>query len=131
MKLGIKNGRIAHINRIDILNVQLMHIAQLASTFMSASSPLNIVGMFRSVGIMLWPAPDETLFCRVSSERARCLIIGFSPHEETVAIEDEIEQFETELYFEHCADTVAEEISSETEYISPDIGHDLSQRISF
>jgi hypothetical protein len=31
--------------------------------------------------------------------------------------EDEIEQAETEPCFEHCADTIAEEISSEAEEI--------------
>jgi hypothetical protein len=60
---------------------------------------------------MLWLAPDEKLFCRMSPERAQCLIIVFSPHKEAVATEDEIDQGETKLYFEHCADTVTEKTS--------------------
>jgi hypothetical protein len=37
--------------------------------------------------------------------------------EETLPTEDEAEQAERELYFEHCVDTVAEEISSEAEQL--------------
>jgi hypothetical protein len=62
---------------------------------------------------MLWLAPDEKVFYPVTPEGVRCLIIGFTPHEETVPTKDEIRPAEEELYFEHCANAVAEEISSE------------------
>jgi hypothetical protein len=86
------------------------HFAQVIKIFTSASAPLNVVGTFRSGGIMLWLALDEKLFCRMSPERERWIIIEFSPHEEAVPTGDEIQQVETELDFEHCSDTAAEEI---------------------
>jgi hypothetical protein len=96
-------------------NVQSSHLWQVVSAFMLSSSPLTVVGTFRSAGIAPWPVPDEKLFCRMSQEPARYLIIGFSPDEEILPTEDEIDQAATELYFEQCADTVAEVISSEAE----------------
>jgi hypothetical protein len=75
---------------------------------------MNVVGMFRRAGVILWLAPDERFYC-VSQERAQYLITGLCPDEETVLTEDEIWQAEAGFYFERCADTVAEEISSEGE----------------
>jgi hypothetical protein len=98
---------------METVNIQLNHMTQVASAFMSASYPLNVIGMFRSTGIMLWLVRDGNLIPRVSSERTRCLIIGFSLHEEIVPIENKIGKAQTEPYFEHCAGTIAEEISSE------------------
>jgi hypothetical protein len=48
-----------------------------------------------------------------------CVIIGFSPHEEILPTEDEIEQAETELYFEHYTNTVTGNISSKAEHRFP------------
>jgi hypothetical protein len=70
---------IIRINRIETVNIQSSHMAEVVSAFMPASSPLNAVGTFRSIGIMLWLAPDNRLCCGGSAERARCLTIAFIP----------------------------------------------------
>jgi hypothetical protein len=50
---GVTKRLIARVNRMETVNVQSSHIAQVVSAFMSASSPLNVVGTFLSAGIAL------------------------------------------------------------------------------
>jgi hypothetical protein len=112
---GITKRLIARINRMETVNIQSSHIGQVVSAFMSASSPSNVVGTFRSAGIVLFLGLDLKLYCHVSPEQARCLIMRFIPSEETAPTEDEVEEAEENLYLEHCAETKAEEIQSEEE----------------
>jgi hypothetical protein len=71
---GTTKRHLAKVNRMDSVNVQSQHIAQVVSSFMSAASPVNIVGTFRSAGIALILASDGSLRCQVCPERARCLL---------------------------------------------------------
>jgi hypothetical protein len=92
---------------METVNVQSSHIAQVVSAFMSASSPLNVVGTFLSAGIALSLDAGGRLFCRVAREHARCLFAPFDPVAEPGPTEAEAEANETELYIEQCIDLVS------------------------
>jgi hypothetical protein len=112
---GITKRHIARVNRMENVNVQSRHIAQVVCSFMSAASPINIVGTFRHAGIALTIAPDRTLFCRVCTEAARCLLVPIEPAQELVPTDDEVEELEAELYLENCVESIEPEVASGNE----------------
>jgi hypothetical protein len=73
---GITKRLLARINRLDSVNVQSRHIAQLVSAFMSAATPVSIVEKFRFSGICLI-CDDDVLRCQVRSNKARCVLVPF------------------------------------------------------
>jgi hypothetical protein len=107
---GVTKRLIARVNRMENVNVQSAHIAQVVSAFMSASSPLNVVGTFLSAGIALSLGAGGRFFCRVARERARCLLAPFDPVSEPRPTEAETGGHEAELYVEHCIDLASDEM---------------------
>jgi hypothetical protein len=112
---GITKRHIARVNRMENVNIQSTHIAQVVSSFMSAASPLNVVGTFRRAGIRMRLDSDGRLVCIVSPEDARCLLEVIHPDREPVPTEEETEAEEIDLYIEHCAENVPSEIDAEIE----------------
>jgi hypothetical protein len=97
---------------MERVNTQSLHIAQVASTFMSAASSLDVVASFRNAGISQAIA-YEKLTCRITPRSARCLTASVdfesNPMDETVS---DGEATETLLYVERI-DTDTEELEEE------------------
>jgi hypothetical protein len=87
-------------DRMETVNIPLLHIAQVVSIFMSAASPLNLVATFRNGGINLAIA-DEQLICWITHGGARCLMasVAFEGNPRDEAVSDG-ELTETQLYLE-------------------------------
>jgi hypothetical protein len=49
----ITKRHILRMNKMENLNVQSKHIAQVVCSFMSAATPVNVIQMFRNAGIVL------------------------------------------------------------------------------
>jgi hypothetical protein len=104
---GVTKRHLARVNRMEGLNVQSKHIAQVVCAFMSAAVPVNIVQSFRNAGVIL-AVVDNKVFCKVEPRQARCLlqpITGDKTEVEEVAGEDR-EHVEEELYVQECADMI-------------------------
>jgi hypothetical protein len=71
-RFGVNKRLIVRINRLDIMNIQSFHIAQVVCSFMSAANPSKVVQSFKNAGLSLIIA-DEQLLCMVTPETARCL----------------------------------------------------------
>jgi hypothetical protein len=75
---GITKRRLARVNRMEALNIQSDHIAQVVCAFMAAAIPINVVGSFKNAGIAL--LNDEgSLLCYVNPEAIRCLLHPLHP----------------------------------------------------
>jgi hypothetical protein len=68
---GITKRLLVRINRLDSVNGQSRHIAQLVSAFMSAAPAVSIVETFRFSEIYLI-CDDDVLRCQVRPKKARC-----------------------------------------------------------
>jgi hypothetical protein len=101
---GVTKRHLARVNRMEGLNVQSKHIAQVVCAFMAAAVPVNIVQTFRNAGIVLVVA-DNQLFCKVEPARARCLLQPNTDErvEGDVLTEEDREHLEAELYVQECA----------------------------
>jgi hypothetical protein len=88
---------------METVNIQSHHISEVASTFMSATSPLNVVATFRSAVINL-AMSDEKMSCRITPRSTRCLIasVDFEGNPSDEAVSDG-EVAETQPYLERIA----------------------------
>jgi hypothetical protein len=73
---GICKRLLVRVNRLDSVNIQSRHIAQVVSTFMSAATPINIVKTFGLSGIALI-LDDGILRCQVRPDMARRVLVPF------------------------------------------------------
>jgi hypothetical protein len=85
---GMTKWLMAQINRIEAVDIEAAHAAQVTNEFMPESSLLSIIEMFQSAGIVLWLGTEGKLYCRVWPERAQCLVVGFNLAERLVPTED-------------------------------------------
>jgi hypothetical protein len=67
--LGLTKGHVARVKRIESLNVQSKHVAQVACAFMAAARLVNLIQSFRTAGIAVI-AQDGNVFCQLESTRA-------------------------------------------------------------
>lgn len=109
---GITKRHIARVNRMETVNVQSRHIAEVVSSFMSAASPMNVVGTFASAGITLTLSPEGRPLCRVCPERARCLLFPIERMEVEIPTDAEVEEIERDLYVERCAEEIETDATS-------------------
>lgn len=109
---GVTKRHIARANRMEAVNLQSRHIAEVVSSFMAAAAPMNVVATFASAGITLFLSPDGKVLCRVCPERARCLICPIEATEEPMPTEDEVAEIERDIYVEHCAEHVTTDVPS-------------------
>jgi hypothetical protein len=100
---------------METSTVKSQHIGEVASDFMSASSALNIAGMFLSFEIVRALPADGTLRCRVCRKRARSLLVPVDPVVETAATDEEVEGAETELSVTHFVEFVSDEVITQIE----------------
>jgi hypothetical protein len=104
---GVGKRHLARVNRMEGLNAQSKHAAQVVYACISAAVPVNIVQSFRNAGIALVVAEDK-VFCRVEPTRARCLLqpITEGRIEMDEATEEEQGHVEAALYIQECADMI-------------------------
>jgi hypothetical protein len=105
-KFGITKRTITGVVRMKIVNVQSGHISQVVSGFISAASPLNVVRMLASAGLVLMPSSEGKLLWPVCREQAIYLVNKVGPVMETEAGDDEVK----EIHFEHCAEIIVQEM---------------------
>lgn len=76
---GVTKRLLAQMNRLEAVNIQTRHIAQVVSAFMSAATPTNIVKTFSLSGMALIVDSEGILRCQVRPDRARRVVTGFMP----------------------------------------------------
>jgi hypothetical protein len=113
---GVTKRHIMRINRMETLNIQSKHIAQVVCGFFAAATPVNIVQSFRNAGIGLI-VQDGRLLCKIDPSQARCLLKPLpnlipAPEEMT---EDAQEDLEMEIYVQECADAIEDIEGAQTE----------------
>jgi hypothetical protein len=60
---GVTKRAIARVGRMETVDVQSDHIAQVVGGFMSAASPSNVLGTFTRAGLVLTLDSDGRIFC--------------------------------------------------------------------
>jgi hypothetical protein len=102
---GITKRLLSRANRMEALNVQSGHIAGIVCSFMSATTPLNVIQTFRRAGITV-VVDSGSLLCYVDPDRI-CSVYEASMTLVTqildVADEGDGDDFDWKLYSEHCA----------------------------
>jgi hypothetical protein len=73
---GVTKRLLLRVNRLDSVNVQSSHIAQVVCSFMSAATPLNILRTFSLSGICVM-CDEGILRCQVRMEGARRILVQF------------------------------------------------------
>jgi hypothetical protein len=68
LMFGVMKRLISRINKMETVNVQSNHVTHVVSAFMSADSPLNVIGTFLTSGIAPRRGEYEKLSCRISPE---------------------------------------------------------------
>jgi hypothetical protein len=101
---GVTKRLLARMNRLDAVNIQTKHIAQVVSSFMSAATPLNIVKTFGLSGIGLMIDDEGILRCQVRPQEAKRLLMaltipipGCDGVEDEASDDEEIRAFEEEM----------------------------------
>jgi hypothetical protein len=113
---GVTKRHIQRINRMENLNIQSKHIAQVVCSFMAAATPVNVVRTFRNAGIVL-VVGNTRLFCRVDPTQARYLLRPLPEENPRVneMTEGEQERLEEEMYVQECADAIEDVEGVQTE----------------
>jgi hypothetical protein len=111
---GVTKRLMARVNRMETVNVQSKHIAQVVCAFLSAATPLNIVASFRNAGIGL-VVDQDMVRCQVQPNSARCLLHPLEPPGVEIPDEDAGADMEAELYIRECMDLIIGPDESEPE----------------
>jgi hypothetical protein len=112
---GVMKRAIARINRMEAVNLQSRHIAQVVCGFLSARTLINIVASFRNAGIGL-VVDEGVLRCQTCPDRARCLLQPLEPCLNVdIPDEDSEADIEANLYMEECVDLIIGPDESEPE----------------
>jgi hypothetical protein len=89
--------------------------AQVVNAFVSAASPVNIVGTFLTSGIVLARGEDGKLYCRISLERARCFLLALYFVSNSMPTQEEVEDIERNIHLQHIVELTFNENASDTE----------------
>jgi hypothetical protein len=97
---------------METVNIQLLHIAEVVSTFVPAVYPLNVVATFQNAGINLAIA-DEKLICGITPRTTQCLMASadFEGNPSSEVVSDG-EMTETQLHLKRIV-TYTKELEEE------------------
>jgi hypothetical protein len=100
---GVTKRLLTRMNRLDSINIQSAHIAQVVCAFMSAATPLNVVKTFALSGICAI-ADEGILRCQLQMEKARRILVPFGglvpgcdDSSDMASDDEEIEAFREEM----------------------------------
>jgi hypothetical protein len=101
---GVTKRLIAHVNRMEGVTVQTMHVSDVVNAFIAACTPINVVKSLRNAGISLLSDETHEIICQITPETTRCVIDGEGLLE-VIEVPDEEEEKDPNVtaFLEICA----------------------------